>query len=120
MQYLIFFYLCVNFNTTDMKKFTLIFIVAIAFMAFVIPFEPSLRTAEVNQVEGICIFTDSKPVFPYDYLGTVKDSRAVGSSKYEAIRDALIKQAKKDFPDCNGIVLDIASGTGKADAIRLK
>lgn len=77
--------------------------------------------AEVNQVQGILIFTDSKPLQEYTYLGTVKAYRIVGSSQYQPVRDYLIKKIRKDYPAANGAIFHLTSGgTDHADAIKLQ
>lgn len=81
----------------------------------------AINQAEVNQVQGINIFTDCKPLQSYQYLGSVKAFRVAGSSQYEPIRDFLIKKIKKEFPAANGAVLHLNSGrTDYADAINLQ
>jgi hypothetical protein len=75
-------------------------------------------TAEVKQVQGLYIFTDCKPVKEVDYLGTVKVKGVVMSNKYTAMRDLLIKKAKKDFPKADGII--ISDDSFEADAIKFK
>lgn len=79
------------------------------------------NTAEVEQYEGIYIFTDSKPVKETDYLGSVKVGMSLGSGQYTEIRDKLIKKAKKEYPTCQGIIIHLKDGdTDKADAIKFK
>lgn len=78
------------------------------------------NTAEVDQYQGVYVFTDSKPVGEYDYLGTVKVSMSL-SGQYASVRDALIKKAKKEYPNANGIIFNFKDGgTDKADAILIK
>ena len=56
------------------------------------------NTSEVNQFEGLLIFTDSKPVKSYEYLGTVKSNTGgFGGSQYEDVRKRLIKNSKKEI-----------------------
>ncbi len=76
------------------------------------------QLAQVNQQEGIYIFVDSKPVGKYQYLGTVKTNCA---RQYQGIKNKLIKQAKKQYPKANGIILNFATGgIDKADVIFLE
>jgi hypothetical protein len=89
----------------------------------IINYEPKKSTAEVEQQEGIYIFTDSKPVKDYDYLGTIKTSGVIsfGDAQYSGVRDKLIKKCKKDFPNAEGIIFTFKSGgADKADAIKFK
>lgn len=79
--------------------------------------------AVAEQVNGIYIFTDSKPVKEYDFLGTVQATGAfsVRSPQYESVRDVLIKRLKKEYPQADGIILKLKDGdTDKADAIKFK
>ncbi|MFN4084274.1 MAG: hypothetical protein ACK4K9_11645 [Bacteroidia bacterium] len=83
-------------------------------------YEAKRSTAEVEQYQGVFVFTDSKPVMPYDYLGTVKST--VGwDSQYEGVRDKLIGKAKKEFPTADGLIFHFKSGgTDRCDAIKFK
>lgn len=81
------------------------------------------NAATVDQYEGIYLFSDSKPVAPYDYLGSVKSGGGGGmqSAQYEDVRDRLIKKCKKEYPQADGLILNLKSGaTDKADAIKFK
>jgi hypothetical protein len=79
-------------------------------------------TAEVNQIEGLLIFTDSKPIREYEYLGTVKSNTGgFGNPQYEGVRGRLIKKAKADYPKADGVIMYLNYGQAdKADAIRFK
>jgi hypothetical protein len=80
-------------------------------------------SADVNQVEGYYIFTDSKPVLEYEYLGTVKFNGGLGfsSEQYTDVRNKLIKRAKKEFPRADGIIFYFATGSAdRADLIKFK
>lgn len=78
--------------------------------------------AEAEQIEGLYIFTDCKPVAEYEYVGTVKSNTlGFGDSQYTGVRDRLIKNCKKDYPEANGIIITLVTGKkDKADAIRIK
>lgn len=74
-----------------------------------------------NQVQGLYIFTDSKPKNDFKYLGTVKSTGTFGNPQYENVRDRLIKQAKKEFPKGNGLIIDLRTGQAdKADVILIE
>lgn len=93
-----------------------------ALFAFKVSYDLKNSSADVNQVEGLYIFTDSKPVKEYEYLGTVKgNSGGFGDSQYTGVRSRLIKNCKKDFPKADAVILYLNSGEAdKADAIRFK
>lgn len=77
--------------------------------------------AEVNRVEGYYIFTDSKPVQDYEYLGTIKGGVTFTSGQYEPVRNVLIRKAKKRYPKADGLILHLKDGgTDRADAIYFK
>ncbi|MBI49148.1 MAG: hypothetical protein CL850_02535 [Crocinitomicaceae bacterium] len=80
------------------------------------------NTSEVNQFEGLLIFTDSKPVKSYEYLGTVKSNTGgFGGSQYEDVRKRLIKNAKKEYPQADGLILFLNKGQAdKADVVKFK
>jgi hypothetical protein len=91
-------------------------VVVFALIAFRVPHDTN--KAEVNQVQGIFIFTDSKPVADYTYLGTIKSSFVSLNPQYTNIRDRLISKLKEKFPQANGAILSFNSGgADKADAI---
>ena len=78
--------------------------------------------AVVNQLQGIYIFTDSKPLQAYDYLGTVKNgARLAGSAQYQPVRDRLIKKVKEDYPDADGAIFYFNNGSAdRCDAIKFR
>lgn len=83
-------------------------------------YEPKHSTAEVEFINGFYVFTDSRPVSDYQYLGSVSVSFAT-NAQYSPIRDKLLKKARKEYPEANGIILHLNSGANdKADAIRFK
>lgn len=109
-----------------MKK-TLLFAAVAAFLslsAFTVKTAYDLKksTAEVDQVEGVYIFTDSRPASEYEYVGTVQTGAiSMGDSQYIGVRDRLIKKAKKDFPNADGLIFEFRSGKrDKVDAIKFK
>jgi len=69
-------------------------------------YEPNNSTAEVCKIEGFNIFTDSKPIMPYDSLGAV-ELGFVSNTQYESIRANLIKKARKKYPDADGLILEL-------------
>ncbi len=79
-------------------------------------------TGEVNQLQGLYIYVDSKPVLEYEYLGTVKGSgMSMGSGQYTDVRDNLIKRAKKEYPNGEAVIFSfIDGGTDRCDVIRFK
>jgi hypothetical protein len=110
-----------------MKKTSLGILIGLA-LTFLIAFtsdktqEVKKSTAEVDQVQGLYIFTDSKPLYEYEYLGSVKNGvRIVGSSQYQPVRDGLIKKIKKEYPQADGAIFHFVNGAAdKADAIKFK
>lgn len=104
-----------------MKKLFFGILIGVSFMALVgagvAEYVVSKKTAEVEIYQNIRVFTDCKPIAEYDYLGTVKVRIAV-TGQYLECRDILLKNAKKDYPNCEGIII---TGEGdKADVIRFK
>ena len=78
-------------------------------------------TASVNQYQGVYIFTDSKPAAQYDYLGTIEIKHSKLGPQYEPVRDEMIKQVKKKYPQADGAILHFANDAiDKADAIKFK
>lgn len=86
-----------------------------------IRYDARLNTAEVEQMQGIYLFSDSKPVREYEYLGSEKiNFNLFGSGKYDDVRDKLIKKIKKEYPKANGVIFHLGDGKDKADAIFVK
>jgi hypothetical protein len=67
-------------------------------------FTPQASTAQVNQIEDFYIFTDSRPVMPYDSIGIVEIG-FITDTQYESIRNNLIKRTKIKFPYADGLIL---------------
>jgi hypothetical protein len=83
-------------------------------------YEVKKSTGDVEQMQGLYIFTDSKPAMEYEYLGTVKSSFGM-DSQYQGVRDKLIGKAKKDFPTADALIMQFKSGgTDKCDAVKFK
>jgi len=78
--------------------------------------------AEVNQLQGVYVFVDSKPVKEYQYLGTVKNGmRLAGSAQYQPVRDKLLKKLKEDYPQADGAIFSFVNGAAdRVDAIKFK
>lgn len=76
--------------------------------------------AKVEQLQGYYIFTDSKPVAEYDYIGNIKVSVAM-SADYKTIRDKLIKKASKEYPRADGLIFHFNKGEAdKCEVIKFK
>ena len=74
-------------------------------------------SAKANQVQGLFIFSYSKPVSSTEYLGTLKIP-AIFSDKGEERINKLIKLCKKEFPKAEGIIVN--EDFSKGDAITFK
>ena len=109
------------FKGEGMKKiiFSTIIFVAVGFSA---KHYSDKATAVVNQLQGVYIFIDSKPVADYTYLGTVDTKGVVSSNpQYIIIRDKLIGRIKKEWPAADGVIFSFnAGGRDHADAIKFK
>lgn len=83
-------------------------------------FVPSPSTAQVKQMDGLYIFTDAEPVLPHDSLGMVELGFVTGT-QYESIRSNLIKRAKDQFPEAQGLVMQLdKKGIDRCKAIRFR
>lgn len=86
----------------------------------VVEYKVKLNTAEVNQLQGLYIFSDCKPILDYDYLGTVK-STITFDGQYQSVRDKLIERTKEKYPNADGIILNLKAGrTDRCDVIKFK
>lgn len=82
--------------------------------------------AEADQVQGIFVFTDSKPVASYKVLGTVdisrKESRKSNlptNPQYHNVRNLLLANIKEEYPAADGAILHLNPG-GKDYATAIK
>lgn len=81
----------------------------------------STANANARQYQGVYIFTDSDPAQEYEVLGTVTSAGMLGGSEYSSVRDRLLKRAKKDYPQVDGIILNLREGKAdQADCIKFK
>ncbi len=91
----------------------------VAVFSFTKPHEAS-PAATAHKISGVYVFTDSDPTGKYETLGTVKVAIA-RSAQYTDVRDKLIKKAKKEYPDCQGVVLNLRAGkVDEAEAIKFE
>jgi hypothetical protein len=107
-----------------MKKSLLSFLfgccLTIIFAFNIDSFKPNYSTAEVSKIDEILVFSDCKPVMPYDILGTV-NLGFVSGTQYETIRKNLIKRAKKSYPTADGIILNLnKNGLDNCNVIKFK
>lgn len=103
-----------------MKKIFLI-LAAAAAISFTAKKTDNKALAEVNQINGLFLFVESKPAGEFSYLGSVKSTGITGGSQFQSVRDRLIKKVKSEWPDANGIIFHFVNGgTDRADAIILK
>jgi hypothetical protein len=83
-------------------------------------YEPNNSTAEVNKIDGYYIFTDSKPVLPFEII----DSLEIGfitDTQYESIKRHFIKKAKNKYQYANGLIINLnKKGVDKCLVIKLK
>lgn len=73
------------------------------------------NTAEVETYQNVRIFTDSKPIKEYEYLGIVKAHIGL-TGHYSEIRGILIKNAIKKYPNAEGLIIK----DDVADVIKFK
>ena len=92
-----------------MKLTILAFVAGITFIAL-FSFRPSDQVkkdyASVNQVSGLYVFIESKPLADYEVLGTVKKTGLVWNGKAKEMQSILIRRAQDDYPKCEGIIFD--------------
>jgi len=86
----------------------------------VIRYVPSYSTSEALKIDGILIFSDSKPVMPHDSLGIV-ELGIISGTQYETVRNNLIKRARKTYPNADGVILNLNKrGLDNCYAIKFK
>ena len=105
-----------------MKKALLFTIVAGVLLSFtVIEYQVKKNTCEAAQYQGYYMFVDCRPVWDFEYLGTISGSSTFAwSEKYETVRDKMLRKAKKDFPAADGLIFTFNGASTKVDAIKFK
>jgi hypothetical protein len=70
-------------------------------------YEIKINTAEVSKREGIYLFIQSEPVSKYKKLGVINmpEFYTKGDSYKAVLLETAPKRAKKQFPDCNAIIV---------------
>lgn len=103
------------------KNKILIAAVLVLFTAFAFKplYELKNNTAEVNRLEGVYIFVDSKPVKDYIFLGTIKAPGMVGSKDYEDLSPKMVKLALKKYPEAEAVIFK-AGSIYELEAIKFK
>ncbi len=92
-----------------------------SFAFSIVNFNQTKSTAQVESIQELYIFTDSKPLSEYEVLGNVGTTFFVASTQYEKIRNNLIKQTKKKYPHAEGIILKLNhKGVDMCEAIKFK
>jgi hypothetical protein len=88
-----------------MKKLVIpvILLLGLAFVGFKTLSDHSQAT--VDSEEGLLLFVKSKPTQEHDFLGTVQTGAVVPNYKFETILEILIKRAKKEYPDGQGLIV---------------
>ena len=95
--------------------------------SIVVSAQNNKASATAEQFQGIFVFVDSKPQNEYEFLGTVGKGSSWGKafglqgSEYTDRRDKLVKAAKKEYPQAEGIILHLREGgKDEADVIKFK
>lgn len=73
-------------------------------------------SATVDSEQGFYLFIKSKPTEEFEFLGTVTTGAVVPNYKFNTILDILLKRARKDFPDGDGLIVR----DFEADVIKFK
>lgn len=115
-------YICLNKYSNPkkqaMKKIILpLLILALGATSFKLV-EDDKSKGTVEQMEGLYVFIQSKPVAPNEYLGSEKKAIAL-TGKPEEMLNSMIRKAKKDYPQADGIIFTSVS-MDKADVIKFK
>jgi hypothetical protein len=107
-----------------MKKNLLFFLSGVIFTSLFafssVAYNAKHGQAQVNFIEGFHVFTDSRPKQSYDSLGVVEIGFITGT-QYESIRNNLIKNARKEYPNADGIIIQLdKKGVDKCLVIKFK
>ncbi len=85
----------------------------------VVEYQVKNSTAEVEQVSGVYVFVNSKPVHEYEYMGTVKSAGVVMSKDYEDLMPKMVKRAIKEYPKADAVIFKNGE-IYEADVIKFK
>ena len=67
-------------------------------------------TAELTQIDGLFVYTDSQPHQKYELLGILTITFAL-QGQYTDIRNSFIVECKEKYPDADGLILSLDSGS---------
>lgn len=82
-------------------------------------FATNASTAVVNKIDGFYIFTDCKPVMPYDSIATLEIG-FLTDTQYGSMRKSFIKKAKNKFSNANGLIMKFdKKGVDKCTVIKI-
>ncbi len=99
-----------------MNNYLILSILIISSLAFTT--SEAERLAQVNQMDGLYIFVDSRPVEPYKILGYVRKN-LTWTGEYKEIKAGLIRKARKNFPESDALIIDFNTwGNNIAEVIR--
>ena len=79
---------------------------------------PKRSDATVNQMQGIYVFAQCKPVSEYTYLGSTK-IKVVWTGQPEEMLNITLKKIKKDYAQADGVIFTTLQ-MDQADVIKFK
>lgn len=102
-----------------MKKIFLILLICMPLIIFSNGknYDAKNNLSEVVQVEGMYIFYLSKPLAPYDYLGTYRII-LIWKNTPDRCLSKLIRKTRKKFPNAQAII--ITPDMNQCDAIKFR
>lgn len=103
-----------------MKRLLFIFVALCLFVWSGFRLLEDKSLAKVERIQGIYIFSDSRPVADYDVVGTMKIG-LMGNPQYEKLRNEFIREMKWKYKEADGLILHLNNGgADTAEAIKLK
>ena len=78
---------------------------------------PEISGATVQRRGNVCVFVFCTPVSEYVVLGTAKVSGFVSNTKPDHMIDLLVKVAKKNYPDAQGVLISDVNNFERADVV---
>lgn len=81
---------------------------------------PAPDMGRVQKIDGFYIFVRSEPVKPYESLGRVKGGKVVMDNTFTGMLTALIKKAKKEYPNANALLFNAVDGMTECEAVKYK
>lgn len=77
------------------------------------------KRAIVDKEKSLFIFVNSMPVSTYESIGKVKAGMTM-TGTYQQLKSNLINKTLKNYPEAEGIIIDVEDNCASAEVIKFK